>query len=122
MLTKSTSHRRSLGALSIISNELANDLSPAAQTVVGESTARDLARKIDSAFFGDTVSNGPSGLESLTAYQFVDTDSVPLNQRGRILHGHQQGRERRRHRHHIRRQRHHRAGLVETQETVLRFE
>ena len=49
---------KKLAALSIISRELANDSSPAAQTVVGESIARDLARKIDSAFFGDTVSNG----------------------------------------------------------------
>ena len=69
---------KKLAALSIISNELANDSSPAAQTVVGESIAGDLARKVDSAFFGDTISNGPSGLESLTSYQFVDTDSVPL--------------------------------------------
>jgi HK97 family phage major capsid protein len=69
---------KKLAALSIISNELANDSSPDAQTVVGESIARDLARKIDAAFFGDVVSNGPSGLEHLTNYQFVDTDSVPL--------------------------------------------
>lgn len=69
---------KKLAALSIISNELANDSSPEAQEVVGQSIARDLARKIDSAFFGDTVTNGPSGLESLMAYQFVDTDSVPL--------------------------------------------
>ena len=70
---------KKLAALSIISNELARDSSPDAQTVVGESIARDLAKKVDSAFFGDTVSNGPSGLESLLAYQFIDTDTVPLS-------------------------------------------
>lgn len=67
---------RKLAAFSIISSELAADSSPAAQTVVGESIARDLAKKIDSAFFGDTVSNGPSGLQSLNDIQFVDADSI----------------------------------------------
>jgi HK97 family phage major capsid protein len=69
---------KKLGALSIISNELANDSSPAAQIVVGESIARDLARKIDSAFFGYQVTNGPNGIEHVTGKQFVDTDTVPL--------------------------------------------
>lgn len=69
---------KKLAALSIISNELANDSSPAAQAVVGESIARDLARKIDAAFFADTTANGPSGLQSLDDIQFIDTDTVPL--------------------------------------------
>lgn len=77
-VTEITVTPKKLAALSIISNELANDTSPAAANVVGESIARDLARKLDAAFFGSTVSNGPSGLESLNGYQFVDTDTVPL--------------------------------------------
>jgi hypothetical protein len=59
-----------------ISNESANDSSPAAQNVVGQSIARDLARKVESAFFGATVSNGPSGLESVGGYQLVDNGSI----------------------------------------------
>lgn len=67
---------KKLAALSIISNELANDSSPAAQTVVGQSIARDLAKKVDSAFFGDTVANGPAGISSLNDIQFVDADTI----------------------------------------------
>jgi HK97 family phage major capsid protein len=77
-VTEITVTPKKLAALSIISNELANDSSPTAADVVGESIARDLARKLDAAFFGSTVSNGPSGLESLNGYGFVDTDSVAL--------------------------------------------
>lgn len=58
---------RKLAALSAISNELANDSSPAAQATVGESIVRDLQRKLDAAFFGNTVANGPDGLLSITA-------------------------------------------------------
>ena len=49
-----------------MSNELASDSSPAALGVVGDGLVRDLRRKIDSAYFGNTVTNGPSGLGSLT--------------------------------------------------------
>jgi HK97 family phage major capsid protein len=34
--------------------------------VVGDGLVRDLRRKIDSAYFGNTVTNGPNGLGSLT--------------------------------------------------------
>ena len=64
-----------LAALSIISNELANDSSPAAQNVVGDSIARDLARKVDAAFFADTTANGPDGIESIT-YQSTTTTTL----------------------------------------------
>ena len=57
---------KKLAGLTVISNELASDSSPAALSVVGDSLVRDLARKVDSAFFGNTVANGPSGLASLT--------------------------------------------------------
>lgn len=66
---------KKLAALTIISNELANDSSPEAQQVVGDSIARDLARKIDAAYFTNTTVNGPSGLESV-AYQLVTAGSV----------------------------------------------
>jgi HK97 family phage major capsid protein len=58
--------------LSKISNELANDSSPAAAQVVGEGMARDIARRLDAAFFGNTTANGPSGLQSLAGVQHVD--------------------------------------------------
>lgn len=58
--------------LSKISNQLANDSSPAAAQVVGQGMARDIARRIDLAFFGNTTQNGPSGLLSLSDVQTVD--------------------------------------------------
>lgn len=57
---------KKLGGLTVISNELANDSSPAALQVVGDGLVRDLKRKLDAAFFGNTVTNGPNGLGSLT--------------------------------------------------------
>ena len=54
-----------LGGLVVISNELANDSSPAALSVVGDGLTRDLARKADVAFAGNTTVNGPNGLLSV---------------------------------------------------------
>ena len=51
--------------LVVVSNELMNDSDPSALEVVGQGLVRDLALKIDAAFFGTTVSNGPDGLGSL---------------------------------------------------------
>lgn len=58
-----------LAGLSIISRELAEDSSPSAQQVVGDGLARDVARKLDAAFFDadGSVTNGPSGIESIAA-------------------------------------------------------
>lgn len=67
---------RKCAVLSKISNELANDTSPAAAQVVGEGMARDLARRVDAAFFGNTVADGPSGLLSLPGVQHVDAGSA----------------------------------------------
>ena len=57
---------KKLAALTIITNELAADSSPAALQIVGDSIVRDLSRKTDSAYFGNTVTDGPSGLLSIT--------------------------------------------------------
>lgn len=57
---------RKLAGLTVISNELAADSSPAALQVVGDGLVRDLKRKVDAAYFGNTTVNGPSGLGSLT--------------------------------------------------------
>lgn len=60
-----------LAALTIISRELSEDSSPSAQSVVGAGLGRDIARKMDTAFFGNTVTNGPAGLGSLTTSTVV---------------------------------------------------
>lgn len=62
--------------LSKISNELANDSSPAAAQLIGQGMARDLARRIDIAFFANATVNGPSGLLSLSENQTVDGGSL----------------------------------------------
>ncbi len=55
-----------LAGLSIISSELAEDSDPAATSEVGQGLARDIARKLDDAFFG-SVGGGiaPTGLGGL---------------------------------------------------------
>lgn len=55
-----------VAGLTVISNELANDSSPAAAGIVGQALARSLARTIDAALFANTTTNGPSGLGSVT--------------------------------------------------------
>ena len=57
---------KALKGLVVVTSELAADSSPAALGIVGEGLVRDLRRKVDSAYFGSTVANGPSGLGSLT--------------------------------------------------------
>lgn len=64
-----------LAALVVCSNELLADSNPSAANVIGESIVRDLAVKLDAAFFGSVTANGPSGLESLTGAQDVNGGS-----------------------------------------------
>ena len=63
-----------VAGLTIITNELAADTSPEASSIVGDGLARDIARKIDAAFFGShgvsTVQ--PHGLEDLAGVTDVD--------------------------------------------------
>ncbi len=56
---------RKIAALIPISNELANDSSPAAASLVGRNIADELARELDKAFFGVTTANSPTGLQSV---------------------------------------------------------
>lgn len=65
-----------VAGLTQISNEAAEDTDPAIAQVIGASLARDIAKKIDAAFFADTTSNGPEGLLSLTGVQVVDTGAA----------------------------------------------
>ena len=57
-----------LKALVKVSNELIADSSDNAQAaaVVGDGLVRQFARTLDNAFFGNTTSLGPDGLESIT--------------------------------------------------------
>lgn len=69
-----------VAGLTIITNELASDSSPAAAQVVGDGLARDIARKLDAAFFGALALPAPSGLAALvgttpiSSAAFVDLD------------------------------------------------
>jgi HK97 family phage major capsid protein len=65
-----------VGGLSIISRELAEDSAPSAQQLVGEGLAQSIATKVDAAFFGNAVTNGPSGLLSVTGVSTVDTGAT----------------------------------------------
>lgn len=58
---------RKLAGLSIVSNELAADSSPEATEIVANGLARDIATKLDQAFFGNTTANGPAGIQSLAS-------------------------------------------------------
>ncbi|OZM81147.1 phage major capsid protein [Pseudonocardia sp. MH-G8] len=57
---------RKIAGLTVVSSELANDSSPDALRIMGQSLARDIARKIDVAAFGDLAAPAPPGLEGLT--------------------------------------------------------
>ncbi|MGB6147474.1 phage major capsid protein [Mycolicibacter algericus] len=69
---------RKLASLTLISNEQANDTSPAAVSLVGESIARNISRELDAAFFGSTTANGPYGIQSIGGVNEVlsDLDNV----------------------------------------------
>lgn len=68
-----------VGGICIVSRELAEDSSPSAATVVGESIARSVIRKIDAAFFGALAAPAPGGLASLTGVTEVDTGGAIAN-------------------------------------------
>lgn len=71
---------RKLAGLSIISNELANDSSPAAMQVVGEGLVRDLARKLDQAMFGTPASpEAPAGLTANAGVTTIVVGDTAIN-------------------------------------------
>lgn len=70
---------KAVKGLTQISTEAAEDSNPAVADQVGQALARSIAKKIDSAFFGNTVTNGPAGLLSLTGVNAVDTGTVTLD-------------------------------------------
>jgi HK97 family phage major capsid protein len=68
-----------VAGLTIISRELADDSDPAANNVVGDGLARDIARKVDAAFFGALASPAPSGLGALTGTTAVAAGTAFTN-------------------------------------------
>ncbi len=57
---------KKVAALSVLSNELIEDSSPEASTVIGNRLVQSLVRKIDLAWFAAATANGPAGLGSIT--------------------------------------------------------
>ena len=71
---------RKLAGLSIITSELAEDSDPAAAEEVGRGLARDLARKMDAAFFGNIAGGiAPTGLGGLSGTTTVDAGDTWAN-------------------------------------------
>lgn len=70
---------KKVAGLTQISNEAAADTNPAVANQVGQALGRSIAKKVDAAFFGNTVSNGPSGLLSLSGVNVVDTGTITLD-------------------------------------------
>lgn len=68
-----------LKGLTVVSNELVADSNPAAAGIVGQSLARDIAKKLDAAFFGATVANGPDGIGAVSGVQAVDVGGAIVN-------------------------------------------
>jgi HK97 family phage major capsid protein len=66
----------SVKGLVVISRELAEDSSPAAAEVVGAGLARDVARKIDTAWVGDLAAPAQKGLNSLVGVTAVSAGSI----------------------------------------------
>ena len=70
---------KKLAGLSIITNELANDSSPAAAQLVGDGLVRDMSRKLDTAFFAASTTNGPTGLGGVSGVSTVDAGASYVN-------------------------------------------
>ncbi|WP_104177648.1 phage major capsid protein [Cryobacterium sp. Y50] len=70
-----------IAGLTIITNELAADTSPQAAAIVGDGLARDIARKIDVAFFGSKGASvvQPAGLGDLAGVTDVTGSTAWAN-------------------------------------------
>lgn len=70
-----------LAGLVVVSNEAASDTSPAAADMIGDGLARDIARKLDVAFFGSSPAGTvqPDGLEDLSEATLIDAGGAWAN-------------------------------------------
>lgn len=57
---------KAIKALTVVSQEMADDSSPAAARLIGDSLVRSTAKVLDQSFFASSTTNGPAGLGSLT--------------------------------------------------------
>lgn len=68
-----------VAGLTIVSREMANDSSPQAQEIIGQSLTRSIIAQVNKAFVGNLAAPAPKGLASLTTASTVigtDTGSV----------------------------------------------
>ncbi len=68
-LTEVTVTPRKVAGLVVVSRELAMDSTPDAANVVGAGLARDIAARVDAAFFGALAPPAPSGLGAVSGIQ-----------------------------------------------------
>jgi HK97 family phage major capsid protein len=70
-----------IAGLTVITNEMAADSSPAGAELIGAGVSRDIARKIDAAYFGTAGASTtqPQGLGDLTAPAAVDAGATWAN-------------------------------------------
>jgi|LSQX01.1.fsa_nt_gb HK97 family phage major capsid protein len=68
-----------VAGLAVVSRELAEDSSPEAAEVVGESLARAIVAQLNKAFVGNMAAPAPAGLASLTGLVSVDTGATLTN-------------------------------------------
>jgi HK97 family phage major capsid protein len=69
---------KKVAALTYISNEAAADTNPAVAEMTGRSIGRSIAKKVDSAWFAASTTNGPAGLLSATGINTVDISTYAL--------------------------------------------
>ena len=69
---------KKVGGITRVSRELSQDSTPAVADIVGGALSNQIARSLDAAYLGNTVTNGPSGLLS-TTYSPVDTGASLTN-------------------------------------------
>ncbi len=70
-----------IAGLTVITNEMAADSSPAAADLIGQGVARDIAHKIDAAYFGTAGASTvqPKGLGDLAGTTAVDAGAAWAN-------------------------------------------
>lgn len=68
-----------VAGITTISREMARDATPSSIDMVGNGLAREIARKVDEAFFGDLGGHAPRGLESLAIDPIVATELTNLD-------------------------------------------
>lgn len=65
--------------LTLLSNELVDDSDPSIGDETAQALARQIAKAIDGAYFGNTTAKGPNGLQSLARAQVVDSGASITN-------------------------------------------